>query len=118
MSFSGGGEKWGTGDGLIDFLLLTYQYEPGRLEEPFIVPLRMLPQKHITHSVVFPQPDGGIHHQTGHQTEDLLPHGKPKMLRGVRGVDHLYLSVFNCGRVHLSTDDLNHRNNNGRVLKQ
>jgi hypothetical protein len=72
----------------------------------------MLLLEYVAHSVVLPKPDGGIHHQTRHQTKDFLPHSKLQVLRDVRRVDHLYLSVFDCGGIHLSTNDLNHNNNN------
>lgn len=100
---------------LLMSLLLTYQYEPAGLEQSLIIPLRMLLFEYITHSVVLPKPDGSIHHQTRHQTKDFLPHSEPQVLRDVGRVDHVYLSVFDCGRIHLSTDDLNHKNSNSRV---
>jgi hypothetical protein len=35
-----------------------------------------------------------------------MPHGKSQMLRDMRRVDHLYLSVLDCGGIHLSINYL------------
>lgn len=79
----------------------------------------MLLLEDIAHSVMFPQPDGGVHHQPRHQTEDLVPHSKAQMLRDVGWVHHVHLSVSDRGRIDFSVDDLKrHSGKNQELLRK
>lgn len=81
---------------------LTNQNEPCGLEEPFIVPVRVDLLQHITDPVVFPEPDGGVHHQTGDQTERLVAHSKAVRVRNMRRVLHVSAYFLHCWGVYLS----------------
>ncbi len=85
---------------------LTNQNEACGLEEPFVVPVRVDLLQQIAHPVVFPQPDGGVHHQTGDQAERLVAHGEAVRVRNVRRVVHFSAHFLHCRRVHLSVQDL------------
>lgn len=50
----------------------TDQNKPRGLVEPFIVPVGVNLLQHVTHPVVFSQPDGGVHHEAGDQAEGLV----------------------------------------------
>lgn len=85
---------------------LTYQNEPGGLEELLVVPLGVLALEYVADAVVLAQPDRGVHHQPRHQPKHLLPHGELQVLGHVGWVQHLCLRVPHRRRVHLSIDHL------------
>lgn len=92
-------------------VILTYQYQSSSLEELLIIPFRMLLFEDVTDPVVLPQPYCSIHHQAWDQTKHLLPNRKLQVLRDVRGIDHLSLSVLHCWWIHFS---INHLPGGGR----
>lgn len=84
----------------------TNQDQPRGLEEPFVIPVRMDLLQHVTHPVVFPKPNSGVHHQTRYQAEGLVTHGEALGLRNVGRVVHFSPHLLYCWRVHFSMDDL------------
>jgi len=85
---------------------LTDQNQPAGLEQPLVVPVRVDVLQHAAHPVVLAQPQGGVHHEAGHQAERLVAHGKAVGVGHVGGVVHVDAHFFYRRRVHLSVQDL------------
>lgn len=76
------------------------------LEELFVIPRGMLSLQDITHSVVLPQPQCGVHPQTGKKSEHLIA-DSDLVLRGDPGwVVHPDGNLIHSRRVHLTVDQL------------
>lgn len=88
------------------FLKLTDQNETCSLEQSFVIPVGVHLLQHITHTVVFPQPNGGIHNETRDQAERLVAHSEAVRVRHMRRVEHFNISFLYCWGVHLSIHDL------------
>lgn len=62
--------------------------------------------QHIAHTVVFAEPDGGVHHQTRDQAKCLVADSEAVRIWDVRGVMHRDTHFLNCRGVHLSIEHL------------
>lgn len=85
---------------------LTNQNQSRGLKKPLVVPVWVNLLQQVTHPVVFPKPDSGVHHQARYQTEGLVTHDEALGLGNVGRVVHVGPHVLHCWRVHLSVDDL------------
>lgn len=85
---------------------LTDDDEPRRLEELLVVPGGMLRLQDVAHPVVLPQPQRGVHSQTGKESEHLVADGD-LVLGGYPGwVVHPDGDLVHSGWVHLAVDQL------------
>lgn len=85
---------------------LTNQDESCGLEEPLIIPVWMLLLKNVTHTIVFPEPDSSIHHETWDQTEGFVAYSKAIRLRHMRWIVHIRLNLTDQGRINLTIQNL------------
>lgn len=83
-------------------VLLTNQNKACCLEKTLIVPVGVLLLQNVTHTVVFPEPDSGIHHKARDQAECFMAYCELELLTNVGWVVHLDLNIFNQRRVHLT----------------
>lgn len=87
-------------------LTLTDDDQSRSLEELLVVPSGVLRLQDVTHSVVLPQPQGGVHPQTGKKSEHLVANSD-LVLRGDPGwVVHPDGNLIHTGWVHLPVDQL------------
>lgn len=84
----------------------TNQNESGGLEEPFVVPVGVDLFQHVTHPIVFPQPDSSVHHQTGDQAKGLVAHSETMRIRNMRRVVHFCTNFLYSWRVYFTIQDL------------
>lgn len=84
----------------------TNQNKPRGLEQPLVVPVRVDLLEYVTHPVVFSEPDGGVHHQPGDQTECFVSYCESLRLVDVRRVVHLDTDVFYSWGIHFSVQHL------------
>lgn len=85
---------------------LTNDDESGGLEELLIVPGGMFSLQDVAHSVVLPQPQGGVHGQTGHNSKQLLTNGQTALWRDAVVIHHVHRHVGHSGGVNLSIHHL------------
>lgn len=81
---------------------LTNDDEAGRLEELLVVPGGMLCLQDVTHSVVLPQPQRGVHSQTGKKSEHFVTDGDLILCRDPGRVVHPNGNILYSGRVHFA----------------
>lgn len=81
---------------------LTNDDEACRLEELLVVPGGMLCLQDVTHSVVLPQPQRGVHPQTGKKAKHFVTDGKLILCRDPGRVVHPNGNILYSGRVHLT----------------
>lgn len=87
-------------------LTLTDDDESRGLEELLVVPGGMLRLQEVAHSVVLPQPQRGVHSQTGKESEHLVADGDLVLRGGPGWVVHPDGNLIHSGRVHLAVDQL------------
>lgn len=92
-------------------LALTNDNESGGLEELLIVPGGMFSLQDVTHSVVLPQPEGGVHGETWHDSKKLLTNGQLTLWREALGIHHVHGHIRHSGGIHLSIHYLNRKTN-------
>lgn len=83
-------------------LSLTDDDEPCSLEELLVVPQRMLRLQDVTHSVVLPQPQCGVHPQTRKKSKHLVADSDLVLRGDPRRVVHPDGNVIHSGRIHLT----------------
>lgn len=60
----------------------------------------------VTHPVVLPQPDGGVHGEAWDEPEHFLSDGEPLLSGETFRVHHVHWDLRHHGRVHLPIDQL------------
>lgn len=86
---------------------LTNYDESGGLEELLIIPSGMFCLQNVTHSVVLPQPQGGVHGETRHDSKKLLTNGQTMLWRESVGIHHVHRHIRHGGGINLSIHYLN-----------
>lgn len=66
----------------------------------------MLLLKNITHTVVFPKPDGSIHYEAWDQTEGFMAYGKAMRFRHMKRIVHIHLNLTGWRRINLTIQNL------------
>lgn len=98
--------------------VLTYDDEPGGLEELLIPPGGVLGLQDVTDAVVFSQPQGGVQGEAWQQPKHLLPNGHALPLWNPSRVAHIHRRLCYRWRVHLTFNYLEEKTDSekGKVI--
>lgn len=81
---------------------VTNDDESGSLEELLVVPRGMICFQDVTHSVVLPQPYGGVHTKTRQRTKHVVTNGQLLVSGEVWGILHVHRDIRYRRGVHLA----------------
>ncbi|AAP50538.1 rh11 [macacine betaherpesvirus 3] len=80
--------------------------ESSGLKQLFVTPFWMFSFQNIAHSVVFPEPDSSVHHETRHQAKSLLTDSQTHIFGHFGRIDHVHLDIFDRGGIHFTVNNL------------